>query len=51
MIGFFDDKVGSGTYAEQVSRCPGCGLWLHYDPDVGVGEVARRRAKIEIQDA
>ena len=30
---FFDDRMGSDTYAEQVLRCPGCDLWLYY----GVG--------------
>ena len=29
MVVFFDDEQDSGTYAEQVERCPGCSLWLH----------------------
>ena len=29
MVIFFDDDEGSGTYAEQVSRCPECSLWLY----------------------
>jgi hypothetical protein len=43
MINFFDDKEGSATYAERVSRCPRCGLWLYYGPDIRPGEVAQRR--------
>ena len=27
---FFDDRTGSDTYAQQVTRCPGCDLWLYY---------------------
>jgi hypothetical protein len=26
---FLDAEEGSDTYAEQVDRCRGCGLWLH----------------------
>jgi hypothetical protein len=29
MVMFFDDEEDSDTYAEQVTNCPGCGLWLH----------------------
>jgi len=29
MVVFFDDEEGSDTYAQQVDRCAGCGLWLH----------------------
>jgi hypothetical protein len=34
IVNFFDAKDGSNTYAERVSRCPGCGLWLYYGPDI-----------------
>ena len=27
---FFDDRTGSHTYAQQVTRCPECDLWLYY---------------------
>lgn len=43
MVNIFDDKEGSVTYAERVSRCPGCGFWLYHDPSVKPGEVAQRR--------
>ncbi len=42
-VNYFDDKAGSDTYAERVSRCPGCGLWLYYGADIEPGEVAQRR--------
>ncbi len=29
MVVFSDDEEGSDTYAEQVTRRPGCGLWLY----------------------
>jgi hypothetical protein len=29
MLMYFDDEEDSDTYAEQVTTCPGCGLWLH----------------------
>jgi hypothetical protein len=29
MVMFSDDEQESETYAEQVTRCPGCGLWLY----------------------
>ena len=29
MVMFSDDEEESGTYAEQVTRCSGCGLWLY----------------------
>jgi hypothetical protein len=29
MILYFDYEEESGTCAEQVERCPGCGLWLY----------------------
>ena len=29
MVMFSDDDEESDTYAEQVMRCPGCGLWLY----------------------
>jgi hypothetical protein len=27
---FFDDRRGSDTYTQQITRCPGCDLWLYY---------------------
>lgn len=30
VLAFFDDRTGSDTYAQQVTRCPGCDLWLYY---------------------
>ena len=29
MVMFSDDEGESDTYAEQVTRCPGCRLWLY----------------------
>jgi ssDNA-binding Zn-finger/Zn-ribbon topoisomerase 1 len=29
MVLYFDYEEESGTCAEQVERCPGCGLWLY----------------------
>jgi hypothetical protein len=29
MVMFSDDEEESDTYTEQVTRCPGCGLWLY----------------------
>jgi hypothetical protein len=30
ILDFFDDKTDSDTRGEQVTRCPGCDLWLYY---------------------
>ena len=30
MLDFFDDRTDSDTFGEQVTRCPGCHLWLYY---------------------
>jgi hypothetical protein len=35
---FFDDRVGSATYGEQVLRCPGCDLWLYYSVGIETSE-------------
>ena len=40
LVVFFDDERASDTYAEQVDRCPGCGLWLH-GLDIAPADVAR----------
>ena len=28
MLDSFDARAGSDTNGEQITRCPGCGLWL-----------------------
>ena len=30
MLDFFDEAEKSDTFGEQVTRCPGCDLWLYY---------------------
>ncbi len=42
MVVFFDEEEGSDTYAQQVDRCAGCGLWLHAFA-MNPSEVAPRR--------
>ena len=37
----FDDEEQSATYAEQVGRCPGCGVWLNADALLGAQGKAR----------
>jgi len=45
MLDFFDDRTGSDTYAQQVTRCPGCGLWLYYGFGIELSEAANAGRK------
>jgi hypothetical protein len=38
---FFDDRMGSDTYAQQVLHCPGCELWLYYDFGIETSQAAK----------
>jgi hypothetical protein len=42
LVVFLDEEEGSDTYAEQVQRCPGCGLGL-YALAIKPSEIAPRR--------
>ena len=41
MVFFSDDEEESDTYTEQVTRCPGCDLWL-YALAIEPSEITRR---------
>jgi hypothetical protein len=38
---FFDDERTSETYAEQITRCPECGMQLRYDGHASIGQELR----------
>ena len=43
MVAFFDDRTGSDTFGERVTRCPGCDLWLYYGFGVEPSDLAHPR--------
>jgi hypothetical protein len=38
---FFDDEQTSETYAEQITRCPECGMQLTYDGHGSISQEIR----------
>jgi len=41
MVDFFEDRPGSDAAGKQVTRCPGCGLWLYYGFGIEPSDVAQ----------
>ena len=41
MLDSFDARAGSDTNGEQITRCPGCGLWLYHGFGTGPGDAAQ----------
>ncbi len=41
VLDFFDARAGSDTNGEQITRCPGCGLWLYYAFGIEPSDVAQ----------